>query len=32
MSVKFTDSFYVKDCDNVGDKLFEVATLEFSKV
>ncbi|AJA56354.1 hypothetical protein ABB41_03575 [Lactococcus lactis] len=32
LSVKFTDSFYVKDCDNVGDKLFEVATLEFSKV
>lgn len=32
LSVKFTDSFYVKDCDNVGDKLFEVATLKFSKV
>ena len=32
LSVKFTDSFYVKDCDNVGDNLFEVATLEFSMV
>ena len=27
LSVKFTDSFY-----NEGDKLFEVATLKFSKV
>ncbi len=26
------DSFYFKDCDNEGDKLFEVATLKFSKV
>ncbi len=32
LSVKFTDSFYFKDCDNEGDKLFEVATLKFSKV
>ena len=24
--------FYFKDCDNEGDKLFEVAILKFSKV
>lgn len=32
LSVKFTDCFYFKDCDNEGDKLFEVAILKFSKV
>ena len=32
LSVKFTDSIYFKDCDNEGDKLFEVAILKFSKV
>ena len=32
VSVKCTDSFYFKDCDTVGDKLFQVAILKFSKV